>query len=79
MTREDIIRTAREAGLVLTGPIPLWVAIDDDLERFAALVAEATRKACAAQIDDNAMACENPLYRSLLQANADELRGIESK
>jgi hypothetical protein len=32
------------------------------------------RKACAAMLEANAMACENPIHRSLLQANAAELR-----
>ena len=34
----------------------------------------AEREACAAILDANAMACENPSWRSLLQANAKELR-----
>ncbi len=43
MTRDDIIRLAREVGL--------WPAVTDmfpkELERFAALVAAAEREACA--------------------------------
>ena len=34
----------------------------------------AEREACAAMLDANAMACENPIYRSLLQANAQAIR-----
>ena len=50
---------------------------DDDTmcyrsELEAAVKAE--REACAALLDANAMACENPIYRSLLQANADVIR-----
>ena len=41
MTREDIIRMAREAGLV-GGPV-----YAKGLERFAALIAAAEREACA--------------------------------
>ena len=41
MTREDIIKLAREAGLV-GGPV-----YARGLERFAALVAAAEREACA--------------------------------
>ena len=43
MNREDIIRMAREAGLVN------WeaTAYANELERFAALVASAEREACA--------------------------------
>ncbi len=50
MNREDIIRMAREAGLVwkegLSGSGPHINHIDD-LKRFAALVAAAEREACA--------------------------------
>jgi protein-arginine kinase len=35
------------------------------------------REACAALVDENAMACDNPIYRSLLQANAEEIRARE--
>ena len=38
MTRDDIIRMAREAGLALAS-FCRWSAYSDDLERFAALVA----------------------------------------
>ena len=50
MTRDDIIRMAKEAGHPFltasiveqgAGPVPEW------LERFAALVAEREREACA--------------------------------
>ena len=34
----------------------------------------AEREACAAILDANAMACENPLWRSLLQSNAQAIR-----
>ena len=46
MTSEDIIRMAREAGL--------WLTSDERIaavERFAALVAEAEREACAQMVD----------------------------
>lgn len=42
MNREEIIRMAREAGL-----LPNYEIYEDDLERFAALVATAEREACA--------------------------------
>lgn len=50
---------------------------DDDTmcyrsELEAAVKAE--REACAAMLEANAMACENPIHRSLLQANAAALR-----
>jgi hypothetical protein len=34
----------------------------------------AEREACAAILDANATACENPLWRSLLQSNAQAIR-----
>jgi len=49
MDREDIIRTAREAGL----DPDLW-NYTDAFERFAALVAAAEREACAQLLDDMA-------------------------
>ena len=41
MTRDDIIRMARECGL------PDWEPVGEKIERFAALVAAAEREACA--------------------------------
>jgi hypothetical protein len=49
MTREDIIRMAREAKLNI-GPAGMGQTVwggDAELERFAALVAAAEREACA--------------------------------
>ena len=46
MTREDIIRMAREAGFT-DASFCRWSAYTDDLKRFAALVADAEREACA--------------------------------
>lgn len=34
---------------------------------------------CASILDKNAMACDNPIYRSLLQANADAIKEEKSK
>lgn len=34
----------------------------------------AEREACAAILDANAMACESPIMRSLLQSNAQAIR-----
>jgi hypothetical protein len=59
MTREDIIRMAREAGWSEIGA-DLWGATNDGamsiyaLERFAALVAAAEREACADICDQHA-------------------------
>ena len=59
MTKEDIIKLAREAGLLVIGTadggnaVYTWPqGITDELERFAALVAAAEREACAKVCDD---------------------------
>ena len=46
MTRDDIIRMARECGL------PDWEPVGEKIERFAALVAAAEREAIAQMIED---------------------------
>jgi hypothetical protein len=43
-------------------------------QRFADRVADAERNECAALVDANAMACHSPIYRSLLQSNAEAIR-----
>ena len=50
MTRDDITRLAREAGLTQK-PFCRWGGYSDDLMRFAALVAAAEREACAKVCD----------------------------
>ena len=48
MDREDIIRMAGGAGFASPdGSFITWDASDEQLERFAALVAAAEREACA--------------------------------
>lgn len=37
------------------------------------------REACAAIVDANAMACHSPIYRSLLQSNANAIRARGQK
>lgn len=50
MNREEILRMAREAGLLTTtGSYQVWMP--DNLDAFAALVAAAEREACAAICD----------------------------
>ncbi len=50
MTRDDIIRMARETGMppaeIITDK-PVVYPVPESLERFAALVAAAEREACA--------------------------------
>lgn len=74
MTREDIIRMAREARLV-----PKWLELcpkdEKALVRFAALVAAAERDACAALLEANGMRCgEESLSRLILETNAAAIR-----
>jgi len=50
MTREELIRMAREAGFMLRaesvkGESDWWECFDEEIERFAALVAAAERDA----------------------------------
>jgi hypothetical protein len=59
MTRDDIIRLAREAGVGLVEGASLVYFHMSDLERFADLVAAAEREACAALLDE--MAAEDKL------------------
>jgi hypothetical protein len=52
MDREDIIRMAGGAGFAPPdGSFITWDASDEQLERFAALVAAAEREACAKVCD----------------------------
>ena len=50
--------------------IDLWGMMQMAIDEAVA----AEREACAAILDANAMACENPLWRSLLQSNAQAIR-----
>ena len=55
MTREQIIRMAREAEIFTGGhPMNPWSVYPSDLERFAALVAAAERHECALIIEQYA-------------------------
>jgi hypothetical protein len=60
MTREDIIRMAREAELNV-GPAGMGQTVwgsDTNLKRFAALVAAAEREECAKLADEYIEGCE---------------------
>jgi len=55
MTRDDVIRLAREAGLQ-TDTSGVWVDdgyIENQLTRFAQAVAAIEREACLKMLDDN--------------------------
>lgn len=58
MTRDEVLRLAREAGISIRGYYDETGSTPAELERFAALVAAAEREACAdtaesAASDDN--------------------------
>jgi hypothetical protein len=60
MTRDDIIRMAREAGA--TEWCPGWHISTDELERFAHLVASHEREACALVCDAIASTINGTAY-----------------
>lgn len=61
MTRDDIIRMAREAGFVSAEYWPNdFKGLASCVERFAALVAAAEREACARMCDGIALKYKHP-------------------
>ena len=65
MDKEDVISMAREAcdpDAVNAWP-PYWTLTQDELERFAALVAQAEREACARVAEDWQDEIDNPRYQ----------------
>jgi hypothetical protein len=64
MTREDIIRMAREAEL--TGLVEAYTI--GNFERFAALVAEAEREACA-KVCETGVDTEHPIVKGHIMRN----------
>ena len=76
MTRDDIIRMAREACETTNWKPGLGNEhVVEFMERFAALVAAAERDACAALLEANGMRCgEESLLRLILEANAAAIR-----
>jgi hypothetical protein len=63
MTKEDVIKMAREAG----GGTTWWPLHSDTLERFAALVAAAEREACAKLCADGINAEQYPTLTRLAE------------
>jgi len=67
MTRDDIIRMAREAGFTEPGHLMNpWIVSDEELERFAALVASQEREACAKFVENcnGELGCHGYLIRA---------------
>jgi len=81
MNKEDIIRMAREAGLLVIGTadggeaVYTWPqGITEELERFAALVASAEREACAKVCEENATDLSEGDWDSACINCADHIR-----
>ena len=76
MTRDDVIRMAREACETTNWKPGLGNEhVVEFMARFAALVAAAERDACAALLEANGMRCgEESLSRLILETNAAAIR-----
>ena len=71
MTREDIIRMAREASLEIVN----FTSTIASIERFANIVAAAEREECAQILDRNVAVCgTNLMVRDVLAGNALAIR-----
>jgi hypothetical protein len=57
MTQNEIIKMAKQAGF--SSAVGKHIALDDDLERFAKLVAQHEREACAKDLDEASGAAKN--------------------
>ena len=67
MTSDDIIRMAREAGL-------LGLDAEGRLERFAVLVAAAEREACAKVCEENSLMFGDSALIGVCRTNASRIR-----
>lgn len=77
MTRDEIIKMAKQAGAPNSSESPSFV---DFLEAFAKLVVEAEREACALLVDANAKRCShNSQAQMILYANATAIRARGAK
>jgi hypothetical protein len=81
MDKEDIIRMAREAGLLVVGTadggeaVYTWPkGITDELERFAALVAAAEREACAKVCEERQEVFQKYYTKGLAAMCAEAIR-----
>ena len=83
MTRDEVIRLAREAGFDVVVFNGVEEVMEGDryyiqtylVERFAALVAARERDACAQILDRNADACRNnSMLEDVLRSNASAIR-----
>jgi hypothetical protein len=80
MTRDDIIRMAREAGFPMAWISDSGVLTWTDLEKFAALVVAAEREACAKVCDEmeaSPALSDIEKYRTRFISDAIRARGHE--
>ena len=70
MTKDDIIRMAREAGFVYWEYFP--VDYQNKLERFAALVAAQEREACAKVCLEEAPSLDGQLCADAIRARSQQ-------
>jgi hypothetical protein len=84
MTKEDIIRMAREAGFLIDTHaqqyqpnciLSTYGLIDENLQRFAALVAAAEREACETAVEDIARKYQQAHHPSA-ETIADECAAV---
>ena len=82
MTRDDVIRLAREAfgitepdPVVPFGHILQWSVSTVGLERFAALVAAQVREECSKIADEY----DDGRYRNMAEIIADKIRATSSR
>lgn len=71
MNREQVIRMATEAGILEPGKMHGRTVVVFELQKFAALVAEAEREACV-QIADH---CADADMHASMAANSIRARG----
>jgi len=80
MKTDDIILMARESGMLIPssridGGLALGACTVPDFERFAGLVAQAEREACAQIVERNSAVCgNNAMLRDVLMGNAQAIR-----
>lgn len=81
MTRDHVLRMAREAGFKERNGIVrtmhssgAFVGINEELERFAALIAAAEREACAQVCDENAHRLGSGPGYAALMVTAESIR-----
>jgi hypothetical protein len=60
MTQDEIIKMAKQAGF--SSAVGKHIALDDDLERFAKLVAQHEREACVQIVENEAYQYASPVW-----------------